>query len=537
VKSSRFMKNPLPLKRSNHFLYLIFLTLLAILMAGCGGALANNATPTPFASVIAQEDSATATATPLRADESPTLTATPISDTGDENVMEDTGSPTVKPPATVTPIKTVERPTATPIPSATPTSAPQVAPSLGLTEPQPIREGISTPATAIPTAVPEFDLPGGTTNVILLGNDAPVGDQGVKRTDTMIVVSVNRENKTAAMISLPRDLYVYIPGGTMNRLNAAITLGGVNLLKQTILYNFGIPIHYYAQVDFAGFEEIVDGVGGVDLAVSCGFKDWRIKAADLDPEDEENWYVHELEPGIHHMDGETALWYARSRLMSSDFDRGRRQQQLLRAMLNQGVDLDLVAQVPALWGTFNDTVETDMDIGRILQIASLAPAIRENGVQNLYLFGKTEGWIVPETNAQVQLPVWEGPGKMGETIQRLFLPPALNKATSAPIFVEIVNASGDPDLALLAADNLAWYGFVPVHSDEEVAEQETTTLTYYAPNFKGSYDWLISWVFNLRQSEIFLEGDEQFDYDYQVILGEDYDPCLNQFFAPQAFIP
>jgi hypothetical protein len=178
-----------------------------------------------------------------------------------------------------------------------------------------------------------------------------------------------------------------------------------------------------------------------------------------------------------------------------------------------------------------------MDIGRMLQIASLAPAIRENGVQNLYLLGKTEPWIVPETNAQVQLPVWEGPDKMSETFQRLFLPPALNKASRAPIVVEVVNATGNPDMAMLAADNLAWYGFVPVLGDEDVPPQESTTLTYYAPNFKGSYDWMISWIFDLSQGDIILDEETPFDYDYQVILGEDFDPCLNPFYAPQSFLP
>ncbi len=529
------MKRLQQLYRFVPLISITFLISFALLSTGCTALINSKAAPTPFVTPLAQEQSATITPenSPTAMAESPTVTETPTAET--EKEMEERGenidSSTAPPPATATPIATAERPT------STPTSAPQFAPSLEIIEPQPIREGVSTPATAIPTAVPAFDFPEGTTNVLLLGSDAPIGDAGVKRTDTMIVVSVNRGDSTASMISLPRDLYVYIPGGSMNRLNSAITLGGVNLLKQTILYNFGIPIHYFAQVDFEGFEEIVDGIGGVDLAVSCGFKDWRIKSADLDPEDEDNWYVHELEPGIHHMDGETALWYARSRLMSNDFDRGRRQQQLLRALLNQGVDLDLVTQVPSLWGTFNDTVDTDMDIGRILQIAALAPAIRENGVQNLYLLGKTEKWIVPETNAQVQLPVWEGPGKMGETFQRLFLPPALNKASRAPIFVEIVNASGDPDLALLAAENLAWYGFVPVQSDKDVPAAESTTLTYYAPNLKGSYDWLISWIFHLHQSDIVLDDEQSFDYDYQVVLGEDYDPCLNPFFAPQAFIP
>ncbi|HMT21439.1 MAG TPA: LCP family protein, partial [Promineifilum sp.] len=94
----------------------------------------------------------------------------------------------------------------------------------------------------------------GTTNILLLGKDMNADGSSDTRTDTMIVVSINRETRTASMISLPRDLYVYMPNRIMSRLNTAVTLGGVDLLKQTILYNFGIPIHYYAQVDFEGFK-------------------------------------------------------------------------------------------------------------------------------------------------------------------------------------------------------------------------------------------------------------------------------------------
>lgn len=519
----------LPSRSKSLFFVFIILSLLALITA-CQGL--GNATPTPFPT---QEIAAV--------DEEPEVASTPTPEPEDEDSNE---GPTHTPQATKKPVSSepvgsptkTRRPTATPFPSATPTSAPQFAPVLQIQEPQPVQEGISTPATAIPTAVPQYPVPSGTTNILLLGSDQPVGDNGVKRTDTMIIVSINREGPTASMISLPRDLYVYIPGGTMSRLNSAVTLGGVNLLKQTILYNFGVPIHYFARVDFAGFEDVVDAVGGVEVAVNCQFKDWKIKSPELDPEDEENWYVHELDPGIYEMDGEMALWYARSRLMSDDFDRGRRQQQLLRALLDQGVKLDLVPQAPVLWNTYKDTIETDMDIGRMLQIASIAPGIRENGIQNLYLLGKTEPWVVPEINAQVQLPVWEGPGKMEETFQRLFLPPALNKASRAPIVVEIINASGNEEMAQLAAENLAWYGFVPVISDDEVQGEELTTLTYFGPNFKGSYDWLISWIFHLRSDDIILnDQDADYEYDYQVILGEDFDPCLNEFFAPQAFLP
>jgi LCP family protein required for cell wall assembly len=382
--------------------------------------------------------------------------------------------------------------------------------------------------------VPTFETPQEITNVLLLGSDNPLGSDSV-RTDTMIIVSINHENQTASMISLPRDLYVYHPGKIMSRLNTAVNLGGVEQLEQTILYNFGIPIHYYAQIDFDGFEQAVDAMGGVYVAVSCRLQDWRLISPELDPQNEDNWHQFALEPGVHHMDGDLALWYARSRLSTNDFDRGRRQQQLLHAMLNQGVDLNLIAEAPALWNTYKDSVETDIDIGRLLQFATLAPAIRENGVQHLYLARGVQSWTTPD-GASVQLPIWDGEGNFGETFSRLYRPPALNRATRPPITVEIVNASGSPDMALLAADNLAWYGFIPVVSQETPPVEPATRLEYYHSNFKDSYDWLISWIFDRLPSNIEQVEDASYGYDYRVILGQDYDPCLNQLRQPQEFL-
>jgi LCP family protein required for cell wall assembly len=377
----------------------------------------------------------------------------------------------------------------------------------------------------------------GTTNILLLGSDIDL-DEGVGRTDSMIIVAINRDGPTASMVSLPRDLYVYVPGWTMNRINTALGHGSavgypggaVAQLKDTILYNFGVPIHYYAQVDFEGFQQGVDIMGGVEIAVSCELRDWRLISPDLDPEEEDSWEMFTLAPGIHMMDGEMALWYARSRLTTSDFHRGRRQQQLLRAMLNQGVDLNMVGQVPELWNTYQDTVKSDLDIGRVLQLASLAPSIRENGVQNLYLVGdQLQPWREPITDSAVQLPVWEN---MQNTFARLFIPPTLNRASRPPITVEIVNATGDPELALLAADNLVWYGFVPIINETEQPETETTTMEYFAQNLKGSFDWLLAWIFKKGTNQVGLVTDTPYEYNYRVTLGTDYDPCLNQLTAP-----
>lgn len=508
------------------FRFLLLFWLMALLLAaGCTGI-----DPTPFPTPASTAVAQVPTSTAVTIDEGPAATQTATETATAVHSPTPGPSPTASATATLSPT-----PTRTPSPTATPTFVPQVEPTLAETAaPTQFREGVPTPVTAVPSPVPTFETPEEITNVLLLGSDSPL-DAEENRTDTMIIVSINQEKQTASMISLPRDLYVYHPGKIMSRLNTAVSLGGVEQLEQTILYNFGIPIHYYAQIDFEGFETIVDAMGGVDIAVSCRLQDWRLISPDLDPEVEENWHQFALEPGIHHMDGDLALWYARSRQSTSDFDRGRRQQQLLRAMLNQGVDLNLVAEAPALWNTYQDTVETDLDIGRLLQFLTLAPGIRQNGVQNLYLAKGTQSWVTPN-GAQVQLPVWEGEGNFGETFSRLYRAPALNRATRSPITVLVVNASGSPDMAALAADNLAWYGFVPIISDETAPTQPDTRLEYFRPNFKDSYDWLISWIFNRRRSNIEQIDEPGFEYEYRVTIGSDYDPCLNQLFQPQEFL-
>ncbi len=488
-------------------------------------------TPTLVPSAVAEVILPSATST-----ETKTATAEPPTQLPATNTPKTSATASPEPEELVDTTTRTPRPTNTPVPSLTPTSHPQIVPSLAvLTGTKFIIGG------GIPTPVPTFQVPLGTTNVLLLGSDIGL-DEGVGRTDTMIILAINRDGPTASMVSLPRDLWVNIPGWTSNRLNTALSRGSsvgypggaVAQLKDTIMYNFGVPIHYYAQIDFEGFKEGIDLIDGIDIAVSCQLRDWRLKSPELNPNNEDNWHMFTLKPGVHHMDGDMALWYARSRLTTSDFDRGRRQQQLLRAALNQGVNLNILSNIPELWGTYKDSVKTDMDIGRMLQIAALAPEVQENGVQHLYIVGnQLQPYIVPSSGAQVQVPVWS---EAQNTFRRLFLPPALNRASRPPITVEIINSTDNPDLALLAADNLAWYGFAPVIVDDQVESQKVTTLQYYGQNFKGSFDWLLSWIMDKRKADIELVPDTSSDYDYQVVLGEDYDPCRPQLFAPQIYL-
>jgi LCP family protein required for cell wall assembly len=346
-------------------------------------------------------------------------------------------------PATYTLVPT--NPAATPSLRPTQTSTPTPTSTPTATSP-PLDPGAPTPATAVPTPIPPFNQPDEVTNILLLGNDGAEVQTG--RTDTIIILSINRTTKTASMLSLPRDLYVYIPEWTMNRLNTALPhghgvaygeeesgvapgSGGGRLLKDTILYNFGIEIDYYFRIGFNTFQEVVNHVGGVQIVVNCPITDWRLISPELDPAVEESWEQFELETGVHDMDGDLALWYARSRRTTSDFDRNRRQQQLLDAILDKGLDLNLLPQAPALWESFRGGVETDMPVSEALSLAALAPAVRENGVQHLALPpAALRSWTVPDSGASVQLIQWS---EAERVFDLLLQPPALNRATRPPI--------------------------------------------------------------------------------------------------------
>jgi LCP family protein required for cell wall assembly len=464
--------------------------------------------------------------------EQPSATPTPEA-SRTEWLAEPTSQPVREEPATAEPTTT---PSSTPTPTATPTATPRPTRTPTATPPV-IAEGLPTPPTAVPTAVPAIPVPDGVTNILLLGNDSRWPQGG--RTDSMIILSINEETQTAALLSLPRDLYVYIPGWTMNRLNLALPhghgvqygnqgsvpatpVGGGILVKETILYNFGLEIDYYVRVGFETFQQSVELLGGIEVVVNCPLTDWRLITADLDPEVEENWETFTLETGVQEMDGDLALWYARSRRTTNDFDRSRRQQQLLRAMLAQGLALDLLPRVPALWESFQEGVETDMPLNEIVRFAALAPAVRENGIQHLaFPEAAIRAWRVPGTGEAVQLLYWPEAEKF---MQQLVQPPLLNRATRPPIVVEVVTDNWI--WYRQTAENLEWFGFTPTFTRAVDAPSSPTYISYYGANFKGSFDWLLGWIFNrdAEQIELVTELPDS-DIQYRVVLGYDFNPC------------
>jgi polyisoprenyl-teichoic acid--peptidoglycan teichoic acid transferase len=226
-------------------------------------------------------------------------------------------------------------------------------------------------------------------NVLVIGVDAVLG-RTATLTDTMMVVSFDPVGKTASVVSLPRDI-VNVPLGDGNefgpKLNSLMAYadahpkvfprGGVQTLQDAVGSLLGIPIHYYARMEFAGFISMVDAVGGVDITVAKAIDD---PGYDGFGEGKRGWSIT---AGKHHLDGASALAYARSRKSAgeSDFTRAGRQQQIIVALKNAATkDGSLFWELPALLDAVGGTVRTDVPVERLPQLAAAIDEMGSGGI-------------------------------------------------------------------------------------------------------------------------------------------------------------
>jgi LCP family protein required for cell wall assembly len=229
----------------------------------------------------------------------------------------------------------------------------------------------------IPPPMPPFIIPKGTVNVLVLGSDTRPGFYG-SRTDTIMIISLDRSDGIVSIISIPRDLYVYIPGWKVNRINTADYHGGPELVAMTILYNLGVEIHYWVRVSFNGFINAVNTLGGLDIDVPETIHDECDEVAVT------------YEKGLNHMDGYTALCYARVRKSSDDFARIQRQQQVVKALFDTVLSIGGISKVPQLYSQFGEMVETNMELGDILPLVPLATSLASDTSQiNGYTLDRT----------------------------------------------------------------------------------------------------------------------------------------------------
>jgi LCP family protein required for cell wall assembly len=205
----------------------------------------------------------------------------------------------------------------------------------------------------------------------------------------MIIVAIDPETKQVGVISVPRDLWIILPNYA-NRINTLDFVGGTEFVKQALQYEFGIPIHYYARVNFAGFVRAVDTVGGITVDVQCRIYETGGELGTVD-----------IPAGPVEMDGEKALAFARSRLTTTDYDRMRRQQAVLLALRKKLLNAEMLPRLPDLVGTLSQMTETDIPPQTLLSLARLGAEIDLKNVHGFLLDEKVMRGVATSSGASI----------------------------------------------------------------------------------------------------------------------------------------
>jgi len=478
------------------------------------------ASSTPTAHAGAAEGQAIASATPMPAarlsaafndDEATGRLPTRVSDAQPTATPEP--SPT-SPPS----------PTATQLPTATPSPAPTSTPfSLDMPQLAAVTPAVSD-TTPIPTPVPQAPVAPGTINIVLLGSDRRP-DWTDWHTDVVQVVSVQPSVPAVTVLSIPRDLYVYIPDFWMSRINFADMYGevygyaggGPALVQQTMLYNLGIPIDHYVRVDFSGFKGVVDILGGVDIPVHCRLEDyWPY------PDENGDYPRKVVEPGLHHMDGATALWYSRSRKTSSVFARERRQQQVLEAIWRKSRSLDVLPHLPQLWEQYRSMVVTDLNLIDVARLAEVAFRLDAQHIRMLNIgYQHVIPWTTPK-GGNVFLPNWE---EMGPVVAEALGPFPQDRLWRTMQTVDVWNGTPNPGWDHLAADRLWRVGFAAVMAQPDHKDYAQTTLLDFTTPAQGSAASQLRWMFGIAPENVISAPDPNGSAQYRLIIGADYQTC------------
>ena len=243
-------------------------------------------------------------------------------------------------------------------------------------------------------------FPPPSINVLVLGVDARGNEGNVVRTDSIIIVGVQPSHLRVSALSVPRDVFIYTPDYGDQRINSINVLGevespgsGIPLLRSSIQSSFDIPVDRYIWLDFRAFRALVDSVGGVDIEVMRHIVDYQY------PTEDYGTMQIEFQPGWQHMDGATALIYARTRHGDDDYRRAERQQQVLSAVASKLIN---PIYIPGAVIALTQNSRTDLNIIDIVQIAPSMLAslgnLERNVIDRDELVGR-EGYVIPNYQA------------------------------------------------------------------------------------------------------------------------------------------
>lgn len=494
------------------YLRTLLTVFLACLLTACGASASADVpeqAPLPFILITSAPDS-TATPTPFQ----PSLfTPTQPSLLLDGNSAQQLTLPS-------------ETPSPTPSLQASPTATAPIE-QLFPTQAAPPPESLNANPTALPPLTDNE-----TINFLLIGSDRrPTGTS--HRTDTLLIAIVWPKEGQVSLISIPRDLWIYIPTVGMQRINTAFQSGesggypggGSGLLKDAILQNLGIRIDHTAMVEFDGFRRIVDTLGGIDVPVACAYTDWRLIDPSYDPNNENNWWLYTVGPGQVHMDGDLALWYARSRSKSSDFDRGRRQQEVLRTLFQKALQTDTFSKVPQLYNDLASTVITDLGLADMLRMAPYAVNFTNANIRGYYIRPPyVQPWTTPG-GASVLLP-------QEEALRQLMLEAATLSTYAVEretITVEVQNGSPFETMESLAASRLNYAGYQTITSFADRRDYGNSVLVDFTVTQDANQRQTIINALGIYSANVLSIPDPNSTTQYRVILGAEYEPC----FQPQ----
>lgn len=392
------------------------------------------------------------------------------------------------------------------------------------------------PATAAPL-IPQKWAGAERVTVLVLGIDRRSGDtEKGYRTDTLMLVTVDPLARTAAVLTIPRDLWVDIPDYGSDTINTANFYGdvyeypggGPALAVRTIEHNFGIPVNYYVRIDFTAFETVVDTIGGIDIDNPAEIDDPEYPAITgygYDP-----FY---LAAGPQHLNGYDALRYARTRHGSTDVDRGTRQRQVVMAVFDRVLSRDmlptLITKAPTLYRTLNDNVSTNMTLDQMVSLALLAKEIPRGSVQSE---GITYEYVLEYTlpnERQVLVPLMD---EIRELRDRLFLSAVIAPRatlnlddpamlTTEQAKVEVLNGAGVAGLAQSTAEWLKRQGVNVVAYDTADRSDYPTSMIINHTGKLYTARWLAQ-TFRVPDGSVLSSSESGGAVDVTVILGQDW---------------
>jgi LCP family protein required for cell wall assembly len=369
-------------------------------------------------------------------------------------------------------------------------------------------------------------------NVLVMGLDYRdwLAGEGAPRTDTMILLTINPLDRTAGMLSIPRDLWVNIPGFNYGRINTAYSLGvaysypggGPGLAMATVEELIGVPIDYYAQIDFSAFERFIDDIGGIQLTIGKKIK--------VDPIGQE---VKTLRPGTYTLPGALALAYARARnTEGGDFDRATRQQEVIMAIrdqiLHQYKLSTLIAKSPTLYQELSAGVHTNLSLDQAIKLAWLAQQIPKSSIQRGIIGPPDQVLLVqsPEGD-QVLKPIADKIRLLRDSVffqNRVDSPaatsisPADRMKAEAPK-ITILNGTTTTGLASQTLEYLQSQGITAEAGNADQVYNNTSIFDYTGKVYTVQY--LVN-LMKIDTNHIFSRYDPTSQVDVVVILGLDW---------------